>query len=440
MTAPAACTVVVLGASGLLGNAVALELQRQGFRVVSVARRFTAAQRFGLDEPVEAAIVGFPADRLVRFVVDRGVDVVVNCIGVLQDGPSGTTDEVHAGFVRRVTMALALRPTLLVHLSIPANVRQETAFSRSKRAGEDIIAASGLPYAILRPGFVVGRAAYGGSALVRALAATPFEPTGREAEQPFAVIGIEEVAGTVAFLASRWACGDRSWQAEFDLMHPEVSTFGEVVHAFRRWLGSGSRPRIPLPAWLLRLGARAGDIAGALGWRPPIRTNALREVGRGVTGDPNGWQAATGIVPRPLATILAERPATVQERWFARLYLLKPAIIASLVLFWVVSGVIALTVAFEAAAALLTARGFPDWLARVATVVSSIIDIVVGLAIAVRRTCRIGLRAGVAVSLLYFAAAALITPDLWIEPLGALVKTVPAIVLMLVAAATLDDR
>jgi hypothetical protein len=36
--------------------------------------------------------------------------------------------------------------------------------------------------------------------------------------------------------------------------------------------------------------------------------------------------------------------------------------------------------------------------------------------------------------------AALIAPDLWIEPLGALVKTGPAIVLMLVALAILDDR
>ena len=36
--------------------------------------------------------------------------------------------------------------------------------------------------------------------------------------------------------------------------------------------------------------------------------------------------------------------------------------------------------------------------------------------------------------------AAILTPDLWIEPLGALVKTGPAIVLMLVALLTLDNR
>ncbi len=35
---------------------------------------------------------------------------------------------------------------------------------------------------------------------------------------------------------------------------------------------------------------------------------------------------------------------------------------------------------------------------------------------------------------------ALLTPDLWIEPLGALVKTGPAIVLMAVGLAMLDNR
>jgi hypothetical protein len=60
--------------------------------------------------------------------------------------------------------------------------------------------------------------------------------------------------------------------------------------------------------------------------------------------------------------------------------------------------------------------------------------------IAWRKTCRIGLIVGVMVSFVYMAAAAILTPDLWIEPLGALVKTVPATVLMLVAWAILDER
>jgi hypothetical protein len=47
---------------------------------------------------------------------------------------------------------------------------------------------------------------------------------------------------------------------------------------------------------------------------------------------------------------------------------------------------------------------------------------------------------GIVVALFYMMASAVITPDLWVEPLGALVKTGPAVILMLVALATLDDR
>lgn len=47
---------------------------------------------------------------------------------------------------------------------------------------------------------------------------------------------------------------------------------------------------------------------------------------------------------------------------------------------------------------------------------------------------------GAIVILGYMFGAAILTPDLWIEPLGALVKTGPAIVLMLVALLMLDNR
>jgi hypothetical protein len=135
-----------------------------------------------------------------------------------------------------------------------------------------------------------------------------------------------------------------------------------------------------------------------------------------------------------------EHPATVQEKWFARLYLLKPLVIATSTVFWCLSGLIALTVAHSAAVEILTFRGFPAGLAHAITAASSVLDIAVGIAIAVRRTCRAGLLAGIAVSAFYMVGAAALTPDLWFEPLGALVKTGPAVILMMVALAVLNKR
>jgi hypothetical protein len=187
-------------------------------------------------------------------------------------------------------------------------------------------------------------------------------------------------------------------------------------------------------------GALAGDLVAVAGWRPPMRSTAIAEMRRGVTGDPSGWMGDTGIIPLSAREAVTATPATVQEKWFARLYLLKAAALAVLVVFWCLSGLIALTVAFEAARATLLAHDWPFGLAHGVTIGSSLLDISVGLAIAFQRSSRLGLMAGIAVSLGYMAGAALLTPELWLEPLGALVKTGPAIVLMLFCLAMADDR
>jgi hypothetical protein len=110
------------------------------------------------------------------------------------------------------------------------------------------------------------------------------------------------------------------------------------------------------------------------------------------------------------------------------------------VLFWVVSGFIALVISYDTAAEILRSRGFPPWLVAPLTIGTSLMDMSIGVLIAFRRTAAVGLVAGIVVSLGYMVGAAILTPDLWIEPLGALVKTGPAVVLMLVALLILDNR
>ena len=223
-------------------------------------------------------------------------------------------------------------------------------------------------------------------------------------------------------------------------MQAQPVTLGGVIDQFRRSFGTAAWPRIALPAFLLDLGARLGDLANLLGWMPPMRTTAIAELRRGVSGNPARWMTATGIVPKTIAQTAGQRPATIQDKWFARLFPIKALMIASLVLFWVVSGFIALVISYDAAAEILSSHGFPPSLVAPVTVGTSLMDMGIGVLIAFRRTSAFGLIAGIVASLGYMVGAAILTPDLWIEPLGALVKTGPAIVLMLVALLTLDNR
>jgi uncharacterized protein YbjT (DUF2867 family) len=437
-----ACKILVLGASGLIGRFVTDDLRARGFPVVGIARRFAASQKASkLD--LEMPVMSMETDSLARLIGEHDIDVVVNCLGVLQDGPGSDVGAVHRDFVARLLQAIQAsgRAIRLVQISIPGSSDEDrTAFSTTKREAERLIATSGVAYAILRPGFVIAPAAYGGSAMLRALATLPVQLPAAESATPFQPVDVEDIAATIAWLANRDA-GDKATDAVvWDLMQSQPVTLGGVIEQFRSRFGTTDTARVTLSGFMLDLGAKLGDLANRLGWMPPMRTTAIAELRRGVTGDPRAWMAVTGIAPKTLPQAVGARSATIQDKWFARLFLMKAIVIASLVVFWVASGFIALVISYDAAAAILSLHGFPPALVAPLTIGTSLMDMGIGILIAFRRTCAAGLIAGIVVSLGYMVGAAILTPELWIEPLGALVKTGPAIVLMLVALLTLDNR
>nr|MBA2402676.1 NAD(P)H-binding protein [Bradyrhizobium sp.] len=317
--------ILVLGASGLIGRFITDDLRLQGFGAIGVARHFSPSQKTSASD-LELPIMSMDAASLARLIREREADVVVNCLGVLQDGPGSDTRAVHRDFVERLLAAIrdSGRAVRFVHISIPGTADEDrTAFSTTKREAERLIAASGIPYAILRPGFVVAPAAYGGSAMLRALAAFPLQLPGDESATPFQPVAVEDISATIGWLAAR-DIGDASANAvTWDLMQPQPITLGNVIDQFRWSFGTSRWPRITLPGFLLNLGARAGDLANRLGWMPPMRSTAIAELRRGVTGDPAGWMEATGIVPKTLAQAVGGHAATIQDKWFARLFLVK---------------------------------------------------------------------------------------------------------------------
>ncbi|WP_038972971.1 SDR family oxidoreductase [Bradyrhizobium genomosp. III] len=435
-------TILVLGASGLIGRFVTDDLRARGFRALGVARSLSAAQKTSALD-IELPILSLDVTVLTRLLREHAVDVVVNCLGVLQDGPGSDTGAVHRDFVASLLAAItdSGRAIRLVHLSIPGAAEADrTAFATTKREAERLIAASGITHAILRPGFVIAPSAYGGSAMLRALAAFPLNLPDKAMATSFQPIAIEDISGTIAWLAAR-DIDDASVNAlSWDLMQAEPVTMAGVIRQFRLAFGTAGWPHVAMPSFMLDLGAKIGDLANYLGWMPPMRSTAIAELRRGVSGDPSAWIAATGITPKTLVDMIGRHPATVQDKWFARLFLIKALIFASLVAFWLISGFIALFVSYRAAAGILIAHNFPAALVDPITIGTSLMDMSIGVLIAFRRTAATGLVAGIVASLGYMFGAAVLTPDLWIEPLGALVKTGPAIVLMLVALLTLDSR
>jgi hypothetical protein len=212
-----------------------------------------------------------------------------------------------------------------------------------------------------------------------------------------------------------------------------------VVAAYRAWLGWRPARLFSLPGWAMAAAYRAGDLIARLGWRPPIRTTARREIVRGAIGDGSEWTRLTGIEPRSLAASLAGEPASVQERWFARLYFLKPLAIGVFALFWLMTGFVSLGPGYGRAVRVMESTDAAA-LAEISTIAGGVIDIVVGLMILYRPTARTGLVLALLISLFYVAAGTLLLPQLWADPLGPMMKIWPILVLNLVCLAILDER
>ena len=160
---------------------------------------------------------------------------------------------------------------------------------------------------------------------------------------------------------------------------------------------------------------------------------------RGAIGDNSEWLRVTGIVPRSLDEALAAHPASVQERWFARLYLLKPLAIGVFIVFWIMTGVISLTSGWDHAVRIMEQTA-ADQFAEATVIAGALTDLAVAALILFRRTAKLGLILALLVSLGYILAGSLLLPVLWSDPLGPMMKVWPILALNLLCLAILDER
>jgi uncharacterized protein YbjT (DUF2867 family) len=430
--------VLVTGAYGFIGSQVVVRLIAEGHQVVGAGRSVGDAAR-RMPQAKWIAIDFNRATRTEEWLPHlSGVDAVVNCVGLFQDSPGNSVRDVQVRGTDALFAACERAGIRrVIHVSAVGVAQDRPSdFSRTKREADQALMARNLDWVILRPSVVIGRAAFGGSALLRGLAALPwFVPIMPQAG-PLQVVHIDDLAATVAFFLRP----DAPSHKVLEIVGPERLGFTDVVLAFRRWLGLAERRLVNIPAWLMALMFRLGDFVSALGWRPPIRGTGQQEIALGAVGDPTPWTQATGIKPRSVSEALAAEPASIQEKWFARLYFLKPLVLGILVLFWVGTGITSLGPGYDVGYGLMKEGGVEGPLAVLAIVGGGLLDILIGLGIAFRRTTKWALMASLILSVVYAIIGTIIVPRLWIDPLGPMLKIWPIFVFTLVALAIRDDR
>ena len=254
--------VLVIGVTGLIGSAIAARLALLGHAVVGASRGSSCARLLPITHvSIDMARAVDASDWLPHL---QGIDALVNCAGVFQDSPRDSTEGVHAkGAAALFAACVRAGVRRVVHISAVGIDRgAPTPFSHSKLAGDRALMALDLDWVILRPSVVVGRAAYGGSALIRGLAALPLRPKVPDTGD-LQVVHLDDVVNTVVFFLAP----DALSRQVIELVGPRRWTFDELVSLFRRWLGFAPAHVFRLPRFAAGAMFRLGDVAGLLGCR-----------------------------------------------------------------------------------------------------------------------------------------------------------------------------
>lgn len=412
--------VLLLGADGFLGRHIAYALRARGIGVLCSARRVSRLAQMGFD--VLKVDLTDPACHEPAFWKSHLATCthVVNASGLLT-GSDRQFGAVHADAPAAIYKAMPAGAggVLISAIGIDA----DTNFARYRRMGEDIAEAHGIT--ILRPGLVLADSAYGGSALARGLAACPFViPVVARGEQRFNPIHADDLAAVIiACLQTPPAPGPH------DIGGAQTVTQADLLRALRRWMGLEPAPILPMPAWVTKPVAFLGDVL-RLG---PISTTSLRQLEKGVEAGSTDWlNTLPGLAspPRGLSQFIATRPAGTHDLWHARLYLLRPALRIVLILLWLISGVLGLTLSATSFLPLISGDLLPDGSLVALARIGGLADLAIALALI--RAWNLRLMGWIQIALImgYMIAFSVLAPSLWLLPLGGLLKNLPLLALI----------
>ncbi|SMR70734.1 Uncharacterized conserved protein YbjT, contains NAD(P)-binding and DUF2867 domains [Aliiroseovarius halocynthiae] len=428
--------ILVLGAYGLIGAEVTRHLLAEGYEVTCLGRSRRAALRAFPDVPWVIRDLAEMCAKQDWYDVLADTDAVVNCAGALQDGPRDHLQAIHVDAISALARAAAERNIQVVQISAAGvSDAASTAFFRTKAAGDQVLLRSGAPVVILRPGLVLAPQSYGGTELIRQLAAFPLVQPLALRDAPIQTVSVKDVAhGVLHALEGRLP--DRS---VLDLVEPQTHSLANLVAAHRRWLGvAPARFTISAPRWALGGIGKLADALGHLGWRSPLRTTGINVLKDGVRGDPGPYRALVGDVT-PLQETLSGFESSGAHLLKARLSWFVPMGIAVLSLFWLLSGLIGI-VSVGAAAEVLTRVGWPGWMATTAVLFWAIVDLVLGVSILYRPWVQKALLGMFLTCGVYLISASVVTPGLWLDPLGPLVKILPIMLVIALMSPLLEDR
>src|SRR5258705_2910002 len=201
--------VCMIGGTGFVGSHVVESLCAQRY-VVRVPTRDRERAKSLILLPTVDVVDADVHDPAVLARLLRGMDAVINLVGVLHDGRGTRSfEEAHVGLTRKIIAACARTGVRrYVHMNaLGADVNGPSRYLRTKGAAEALVRASKLDWTIFRPSVIFGREDRFLNMFARLQKLLPVIFLARPRAR-FHPVYVEDVAaGLVASLANRDAYG-----------------------------------------------------------------------------------------------------------------------------------------------------------------------------------------------------------------------------------------
>ncbi|HEX6832882.1 MAG TPA: SDR family oxidoreductase [Rudaea sp.] len=419
--------ILIAGATGFIGAALARTLALQGHTLRLAVRDVSRAQAHWPDAEIVQADFVTMTRREDWTPLLAGVDAIVNAVGLIAPTRYASFETVHVDAAGALFAAAAQTGARVVQISaLGADDAATTAFHRSKRAADRALAESGVPACSVQPSLVFGAGGSSAQLFVQ-LAMMPLLalPAADARVQP---IHIDDLCEAIAALLAA-----PHMPAQLAAVGSRDVTVEEYVAILRRGLGLRPARIVALSDAAAQAIARAGTALHL-----PFDRERWSMLRRGNCADAAAITQLLGRPPRAPEQFLTSGEATAQ-RDAARFALTAWLLRASVAIVWFVSGIVSLGVWPVADSLALLARcGLRGSAALVALYGAAALDIAFGLATLLLRRQRWVYDLQIALVLAYSAIIAVFLPQFLLHPYAPIVKNL--VMLAAIAALRMDAR
>lgn len=427
--------ILITGAYGFIGTHITAQLYAEGYEVICAGRNTSQAKR---QFPyLQVMPCDFSQDVTTEVWLPRlkDIHIVINCVGVLQTANLKTIEAIHYEAPRALYLACEkLKIEKVIHISaLGADEGVPTPYAQTKQAIEQFLMKTNLNWIILRPSLVYSTGSFGGTSLFRALAAIPFIiPLVGKGDQNFQPVYIKDLTTIVSIITK----DSNVKKLKLDVVGPEILSLKEILLKFRTWLGFPSGYCLNSPLYIIKLVAKFGDYIPAI----PINTTSFKMLMLSNTSNAEPMLTHLNFIPQKFDSVLNSIPSSLQDRWHARLYFLKPILQLSLGLLWLYSGLMPLLSLSSPTISSLYGSHSSFLNMQNMFYFCSAIDIILGLVTfsgwRLKECCFLQFL----VTLIYTFGSTIIWPSLWLNPFGPIVKNIPLLFTMLILGAMAEKR